>query len=297
MVKSIRRPRRIVRKRRAGGKRMRKPVGKAGAKRTSDYAKCVEIQETQLVATADAAGENVGALMNFCLADYQRPQEIAHAYKYYRASNVEITFIPYFNVSQTGGAAAARLPQLYMSVDRLSNRWIAPTETECLERGMSPKVFNKKCKLTFKPNLLQEIALETNQPAEGGGLPLGINVAGFMNATALFNKWLPTQQSFGYTQNPALGSGVTQTGQVLAPMGVNPYALRYHGAIYNASIEGQAPETAIVVGDIHLKVTWEFKGPRALKTNRPVPEPNPVVTTSSQGSANAVPNTQQTTYP
>lgn len=292
--RSIRKPKRA---RRAGPKRMRRRVGKAGAKRTSDYAKVVEIQETQLVATANAAGDSIGALMNFCLADYQRPQEVAHAYKYYRASHVEITFIPYFNVSQTGGGNATRLPQLYMSVDRLSNRWMAPTETECLERGITPKVFNKKCRLSFKPNLLQEIALETNQPAEGGGLPLGINVAGFLNATALFNKWLPTQQSFGYTQNPAVGSGITQTGQELAPMGVNPYALRYHGAIYNASVEGLAPGTNLIVGDIQLKVTWEFKGPRALVGSRPVPEPNPVVATSSQGSANATPNTQPTTYP
>lgn len=290
------RRRRVARKRQAGPKKrgMRKGVRKSGAKRTSDFAKCVEIQETQLVATTDAAGENIGAVMNFTLADYQRPQEIAHAYKYYRASQVEITFIPYYNMSQTGGGVATRLPQLYMSVDRLSNRWIAPTETECLERGISPKVFNKKCKLSFKPNLLQEIALETNQPADGTGQPLGMNVAGFLNATALFNKWLPTQQSFGYTE---VAGGQTQTGQKLAPIGVNPYALRYHGAIFNASIEGQTPETAVVCGDIQLKVTWEFKGPRALVMSRPQPEPNPVVTTSSQGSANAVPNTQQTNYP
>lgn len=293
MVKQVVRRRRVVKKRRAGPKRMRKGVGRSGAKRTSDYAKCVEIQETQLVATADAGGENVGALMNFCLADYQRPQEIAHAYKYYRASNVEITFIPYFNVSQAGGGGNTRLPQLYMSVDRLSNRWIAPTETECLERGISPKVFNKKCKLSFKPNLLQEIALETRQPADGGGVAQGIDLAGFMNSTALFNKWLPTQQSFGYNVAPP----TNQVNQVLAPGGVNPYALRYHGAIYCASIEGQAPETAIVCGDIQLKVTWEFKGPRGLKTNLPVAEPNPVVATSSQGNPGATPNTQPTTYP
>jgi len=292
MRKSIRRPRRKAPRRKAP-KRGRK----SAPKRQSDFAKVVEIQETQLVSATDAAGESIGALMNFCLADYQRPQEVAHAYKYYRASHVEITFIPYFNIAQTGGATATRLPQLYMSVDRLSNRWIAPTETECLERGISPKVFNKKCKLSFKPNLLQEIALETNQPASGDGLPLGINVAGFLNATALFNKWLPTQQSFGYTQNPNTGSGIAQTGQELAPMGVNPYALRYHGAIFNASVEGQTPSTSQIVGDIHLKVTWEFKGPRALKMGRPLPEPNPVVATSSQGGANAVPNQQYTTYP
>lgn len=271
--------------------RKRKAVGRARVKRTSDYAKCVEIQETPLVAVNDAGGNSVGALVNFCLADYQRPQEIAHAYKYYRAAKCEITWIPYFNISQTGGAANTRMPQLYYGIDRVSNRWIAPTENECLERGMSPKMFNRKYKLSFKPNLLQELQLETNQPSDGGGVGLGIDVAGFLNATALFDKWLPTQQSYGY--GPHLPG---QIGQVLAPTGVNPYAVRYHGAIFCPAIEGLGAGQQVTVGDIQVKITWEFKGPRALKTNNPVPEPNPYVATSTQTGA-VVPNTQPTTYP
>lgn len=291
MVRMTRRPRRKapVRRRRIMRK---KAVGRSGFKRTSDYAKCVEIQETQLVATKTVDGESVGALMNFTLADFQRPQEIAHAYKYYRCAKAEVTFIPYFNVAQTGGAGQTQLPQLYMSVDRLSNRWIAPTETECLERGITPRVFNRKRKIVWKPNLLQEISLETNQPADGGGVGIGMDVAGFMNATALFDKWLPTQQSYGYSDHVP-----GQIGQVLAPIGVNPYAVRYHGVIYNAAVEGQAANTNFICGDIQLKVTWEFKGPRALKTLAPQPEPNPVVVTSSQGGSHAVPNTQPTSYP
>lgn len=290
-VRRIRRP--IVRRRKPLRKRMaKKGIGRARIKRTSDYAKVVEIQETQIVATKDNAGESVGALMNFCLADYQRPQEVAHAYKYYRAAKVEMVFIPYFNVAQTNGAGASQLPQMYMSVDRLSNRWIAPTETECLERGITPRLFNKKLRLTFKPNLVQGISLETRQPADGQGVPQGVDLVGYQNGLPIFNKWLPTQQSFGYNVTTN-----AQVNQVLAPLGVNPYALRYHGAIYNAAIEGQAAGTNIVVGDVQLKVTWEFKGPRALKTNAPQPEPNPVVATSSQGNPGATPNEQPTTYP
>jgi len=288
---------RIVRRRKAPGRKLgmrpkRKAMGRARGKRTSDYAKLVEIQETELVSVTNAGGESVGAVMNFCLADFQRAQEVAHAYKYYRAAKCELTFIPYFNIAQTSGAAASRLPQLYYSVDRLSNRWIAPTETECLERGISPKLFTKKRVLRFKPNLLQELNLETNQPAEGGGTGIGVDTVGFLNATAVFDKWLPTQQSFGYSD--ALPG---QIGQVLTPQGVNPYACRYHGAIFNASIEGFPALTAQAVGDIQVKITWEFKGPRALKTNPPLAEPNPYSVTSSQGGAHAVPNTQPTTYP
>lgn len=284
-----------LRRRKPLRKRMfkRKGVGRARVKRTSDYAKCVEIQETQLLAVKDAGGESVGAVMNFCLADFQRPQEVAHAYKYYRASRVEMTFIPYFNVAQTGGGNNTQLPQMYMSVDRLSNRWIAPTETECMERGITPKLFNKKLKMVFKPNLVQGVSLETRQPSDGQGVAQGIDLIGYQNGIAVFNKWLPTQQSFGYNVNPPNN----QVNQVLAPLGVNPYALRYHGAIYNPAVEGQAANTNFICGDLQLKVTWEFKGPRALKTNAPLPEPNPYVVTSSQGNPGAVPNTQQTTYP
>lgn len=290
----VRVPRRALRKRRVGRKRVyrKKAVGRVSGKRTSDYAKCVEIQETKLVAVNDQAGESVGGVMNFCLADFQRPQEIAHAYKYYRASKCEITFIPYFNIAQTNGAGATQLPQLYMTVDRLSNRWIAPTETEMLERGVSPRLFTKKHRLMFKPNLLQEISLETRQPSDGQGVPQGIDLAGFQNATAVFNKWLPTQQSFGYNVTTN-----AQINQVLAPMGVNPYALRYHGAAYVPAIEGLGAGVPVEIGDIQLKITWEFKGPRALKTNAPQPEPNPYVVTSSQGNPGATPNTQPTTYP
>lgn len=181
-----------------------------------------------------------------------------------------------------------------MSVDRVSNRWITPTETECLERGISPRLFNKKMRLAFKPNLLQEISLETYQSRDGTGALDGISAAGFLNATPLFNKWLPTQQSFGY--NVSAINPPNQTNQVLAPMGQNPYALKYHGAIYCSSIEGQTPSTSLVSGDLQIKITWEFKGPRALKTNAPLVEPYDP-TTSSMGNPGAVPNTQPTTYP
>lgn len=272
--------------------RKRRGVGRASGKRTSDYAKVVEIQETQLLATGDAGGESVGAQMSFCLADYQRPQEVAHAYKYYRASKCEITFIPYYNVSQTQTGVGARLPQLYMSVDRVGNQWIAPTETEMLERGISPVVFNKKRRLVFKPNLLQIVDLEVNQPADGTGKGLGIDVLGAVNSIPLFNKWLPTQQSYGYK---APAGPDAQLNQTIAPKSVNPYALRYYGAVFNAAIEGLA-NSSLAVGDIQVKITWEFKGPRALKTNAPLPEPNPYVATSSQTNG-VIPNTQPTTYP
>ena len=273
-------------------RRVRKPVRRALGNRKADYARVVEIQETPLIAVGNQAGESVGAQMSFCLADYQRPQEVAHAYKYYRASKVEITFIPYYNVSQTQTGVGARLPQLYMSVDRVGNQWIAPTEAECLERGMTPSVFNKKRKLVFKPNLLQVIDLEANQPSDGTGKGLGIDVLGAINSVPLFNKWLPTQQSFGYTAPAGAGAQLNQT---ITPKSVNPYALRYYGAIYCAAVEGLV-NSNLAVGDIQVKVTWEFKQPRALKTNAPQPEPNPYAATSMSTNG-VVANTQPTTYP
>lgn len=270
----------------------RKGVGRAYIKRSSDYAKLVETFESKLIASSDGQGESTGDHLGFSMQDFQRAQEVAHAYKYYRAAKVEMTFIPYFNIAQTGGGGATQLPQLYMSVDRVSNRYITPSENECLERGITPRLFNKKMKLVFKPNLLQGISLETRQPADGQGVAQGIDLIGYQNAIPLFNKWLPTQQSAGYNVAPPNN----QVNQVIAPHGVNPYALNYHGAIWVAAIEGQAAGT-ITVGDVQIKVTWEFKGPRALKTEPPELEDNPYVATSSQGNPGATPNTQPTTYP
>lgn len=287
----------LVRRRRAPiRKRMykRKGIGRAVGKRTSDYAKVVETWESKIVASSNGQGESTGESVNFCLQDFARAQEVAHAYKYYRASKVEMTFIPYFNIAQTGGGGATQLPQLYMSVDRVSNHNNNPSETECLERGISPKLFNRKRKLMFKPNLLQGISLETRQPTDGQGTALGIDLAGYQNCIPIFNKWLPTQQSAGYNVLPPNN----QVNQVLAPLGVNPYALNYHGAIYVAAIEGQAAGT-IVVGDVQIKITWEFKSPRAINTTLTPPqfEGNPYQGSSSQGNPGATPNTQPTTYP
>lgn len=294
MVRRVVRRRRAPARRRPGMRRMRKrAVGRSNIKRTSDYAKLVETTEFSLIANKTAGGVSVGGNFDFCLQDYNRAQEVAHAYKYYRAAKVEAVFIPYFNIAQTGGGGNTQLPQLYASIDRVSNRYIVPSEEEMIERSVTPKLFNKKIRLNWKPNLLQGISMETGQPADGAGAPLGFDLMGYQNAIPLFDKWLPTQQSYGYQVAPPGG----QIGQVLAPNGVNPYALKYHGLIYVAAIEGQANNTDVSVGDLQLRITWEFKGPRALKTNSPLPEPNEYVVTSSQGNPGAVPNTQPTTYP
>lgn len=283
------RRRRILRKRRV---MRRKPLGKSMMKRKSDYARLVETTETQLFAINTAQGDSVGAVNTFALADFQRAQEVAHAFKYYRAAKVQMTFIPYFNIAQTNGAAGTRLPQLYATVDRVANKLIAPTESEMLSRGVSPKVFNRKRYLSWKPNILQEVNFETNQPAEGGGSPLGINVLGALNSVAVFNKWLPTQQGYGYTAQ----AGNAQIGQQIVPNGINPYSIQYYGAAFVAALENIQPGVEQVVGDVQVKITWEFKEPRALLTQRPTVPPNPYAGTSMT-TPGVVANTQPTTYP
>lgn len=272
-------------------RRMMRRKGARVARRKEDYARLVETQETQIYAINDLTADSVGGVLSWALADYQRAQEVAHAYKYYRCAKAEVTFLPYFNIAQTGGGAATRLAQMYYTVDRVANKLIAPTESEMLERGVSPKLFNKKLKFSWKPNILQEVNFETNQPGDGGGNPLGINVLGALNSIPIFNKWLPTQQGFGYTTAP----GNDQIGQQLVPNGINPYSIQYYGAAYVPSIEGMGT-TAIYCGDLQLKVTWEFKGPRALKTNPPTRPPNPHAATSMT-TPGVVANTQPTSYP
>lgn len=260
-----------------------------GMARKSDYARIVEGTENQL------SLNNTGTFAyNYTtsLSEFQRAQEVAHAYKYYRCAKIELTFVPYANISAVGGAATTRLPQLYFTVDRVANMWIDPTESEMQSRGISLKIFNKKRVYSWKPSLLQNIQMETNQPADGTGNPLGINLINAINSIPLFNKWLPTQQSFGFKANVAAGE--PQTGQEMVQPAVNPYALRYYGATFVIDQENGTAEQA--VGDLITKVTWEFKGPRALATNVPLKQSTVSQSTSSV-MAGVVPNTQPTTYP
>jgi len=283
--KSTRRPRRVNRKRVA-----RK--GARGSKRTvrrSDAAVIIESVENQL--TLDTNG-NYAYNYTTSLSEYQRAQEVAHAYKYYRCAKVELTFVPYANVSAVGGGGAAtRLPQMYFTVDRVANMWIQPTEDEMQSRGISPFIFNKKRVFSWRPSLLQNIQMETNQPADGTGQPLGINLISAINSVPLYNKWLPTQQSFGFKSD--IHAGETQTGTEMVQPAVNPYALRYYGASF---VIDQENGTTAAVGDLISKVTWEFKGPRALVTNVPLKQNNVSQATSST-TGGVVPNTQPTTYP
>lgn len=275
------RPRRrpALRKRRGMRKRM-------GQKRRTDYARVVEGSENVLTT---AAGGVVADQFTTSLSQFQRAQEVAHAYKYYRCAKIELQFVPYSNFSQVGGAAGTRLPQIYFTIDRVANHFIVPTEAEMIERGVSPKMFKGKLVYSWKPNLLQNVQMEVNQPGDGGGNPLGINVLGAINSVPLFNKWLPTQQSYGYTAV----AGNAQIGQTVVQPAVNPYALRYYGAVWVIDQEGGAAGTA--VGDLITKVTWEFKSPRALKTNAPGAQPI-VSPGTSMMTPGVVANTQPTNY-
>lgn len=285
MVRIVPRRLRAPRRRRALAKR--KPVMRRRLpKRTTDHAKLVETTEY----TAGLL-TNVGNTLTFNLQQFQRAQEVAHAYKYYRAISAEVTFVPYSNFSQVGGGVLARLPNLYMTVDRVANQQINPTEDEMLERGVRPKVFNKIMKLRWKPNLLQHVQLETEQPSDGGGNPLGVRIVSALNSIPIMNKWLPTQQSYGYTGIPPN----SQIGLTRTPNFANPYALNYYGAAWIVDQEGAA--AGAPMGDYQVRITWEFKGPRALKTNNPSPEPYSGVQQATDTSAGVVPNTQPTNYP
>lgn len=238
--------------------------------------------------TLDATG-NYSFNFTTALSAFERSQEIAHSYKYYRCKSIELQFIPYANVTSVNGLANARLPQLYFQVDRVCNQYIPPTEAEMIERGVTPRLFKKKMVFKWKPNLLQNVQMETGQSADGTGAPLGINTINAVNSVPLFNKWLPTQQSYGYTQLYPNA----QTGHAMVQPSINPYALRYYGAVFVINQENGS--TAWACGDLITRVTWEFKGPRALKTN--APEPQTVVADTDSMITGRVANTQPTAYP
>jgi len=283
-------PRKVVRRRvarRKPAKRGKRAAGRRAPARKSDYATVVEGNETSIV--TNGAG-SYGLTYTTQLSEFQRAQEVAHAYKYYRCAKIELQFVPYANFATTNGAAAGRLPQLYFTVDRVANQQIVPTESEMQERGISPKLFKRTMKFSWRPSLLQHVQMEVNQPAEGGGLPLGITVINAVNSIPLFNKWLPTQQSYGFTPVPPNA----QSGQTVTQAASNPYALKYYGATCCIDVEGG--NQTLAIGDLIQKVTWEFKGPRALKTNAPSEELYSSVVTSMMNPG-VVANTQPTNYP
>lgn len=265
----------------------RKPLGRAVVKRKSDYARLVEAQQLPVITNAQGLATSVDT---FSLGSYQRAMEVAHAYKYYRCAKVEVHFVPYATQSFTGGGAAAKMPQLYWTIDRVGNMWGPPDEAEMNERGLTPKLFKKNMKFSYKPNLLQHVQMETNQPADGGGNPLGINVINAVNSIPIFNKWLPTQQSAGF--KPGI-TPLNQVGQQVTQAAGNPYALKYYGDVWLVTVDNPA---TTVVGEVFYKVTWEFKSPRAIKGVAPAIEPYILAGTSIMNPA-TVPNTQPTNYP
>lgn len=284
LLRSRRPRRRLVRRKKNMMKR--RGVGRPTVKRTSDYAVIVEGSEKYI--QTDATG-SYGLTYTTSLSDFQRAQEVAHAYKYYRCSKIELQFIPYANFATVGAAGPGRIPQIYFTVDRVANQFIQPNEAEMIERGVSPKIWTRKQVYTWKPNLLQNVQMEVGQPADGTGAPLGVNMIGAINSVPLFNKWLPTQQSFGYTG----GLPNPQTGHTMVQPAINPYALRYYGA---AVVIDQEFGSAQQIGDLITKVTWEFKGPRALHTNAPTPQ-TVVSDATSMINPGVVANTQPTNYP
>jgi len=281
------RPRRVLRKKRVV--RRRRPVGRAMIKRKSDYARVVEAQELPIVTNAQGV-----YTLNFTtqLSDFNRAQEVAHAYKYYRCAKVELAFVPYATFAQTNGAAAARMPQMYFTLDRVNNMWTIPSEAEMLERGVLPKLFKRTYKFSWKPNLLQHVQMETNQPVDESQNPLGIRAINAINSVPLFNKWLPTQQS-GFFNAANFPAGTGQVGTQVTQAAANPYALKYYGAVSVIDIEGGNDQQ---IGDLMIKVTWEFKSPRVLKAGPSVIEPYYSSATSII-NAGVVPNTQPTVYP
>jgi len=242
--------RRVTRPKRALGK------SRPSMKRKEDYARVVEANESPIV--TDGTGL-YSLTYTTQLSEFQRAQEVAHAYKYYRCAKIELEFVPYANFATTNGLANGRLPQMYFTVDRVANVYIPATEAEMQERGISPKLWRSKMKFAWRPNLLQHVQLETNQPTDGGGLPLGIDALNAINSIPLFNKWLPTQQSYGFSPQAPTQQIANQVVQAAS----NPYALKYYGATCVIDVEGAAQ--VLAVGDLIQKVTWEFKGPVLLR--------------------------------
>lgn len=235
--RSTRRPRRVLRKRKAMRKRIPRRALNANKQ---DRATVIETQE--LTATPEG-----GNYVTHTLAQYNRALAVSKNFRFYRCKKVEVMFVPYANIFASGTA----FPELYIQVDRTQGATLPgvplplPTKNMMLARGVMPIKWTKPVTKTYVPSVARQENLVYNT--------LGNNVQdlGSITITPVKYKWYATQQY--YTG----GTGGNAAHFTYGTWG--PQALQYFGLTYFIN-QDLAPPSA-VLGTIKVRVHWEFKEP------------------------------------
>ena len=239
------RRRRVARRRpirRRGMRRMRRRVGKT-LNAMKDRARVVEVIEYQ-----DFAG-NTGAVQQFKLSEFARATAVAQNYRFYRATKIELEFIPFANIFAPGQA----FPELYYQQDYTA--FIgpqAPTDITMKGRGVIPIKWTKPIKRTYTPAVLryEQMLVQTWKDAA----EYYVNNIQPLTATPVKNKWYMTETA--YTPLAFTPNATVETN----PLGAaaDPTNLVYTGSAFYINTP---VAMAGNIGRVFAKVHWEFKQP------------------------------------
>jgi len=242
MIRTTRRPRRAIRRRRLVKKRnpmrrMNKFKSRLNANK-QDRATVVETQELTVVPEG-------GNFIQHSLQQYNRAVAVAKNFRFYRCKKVELEFIPYANVFAPGQA----FPELYFQVDRVQglNTGVPlplPTKNMMLARGVTPVKWTNVIKRSYSPSVLR------NENFIQNVLGSDVQSIAAVSSTPVLYKWYATQQYFAAPPGNA-ASFINPTW--------GPNALQYFGAAYY--VDQPLAEPSAILGTIKMKVHWEFKQP------------------------------------
>lgn len=242
------RRRRVVRRRRLGRKRL-------GLKKIMnplrDSARVVEV-----FSTTDLSGGAPGEIQKFTLSQFPRALAVSKNFRFYRATKVELEFIPYANVFPAGQS----FPELYYQYDPtaiLIND--EPTLASMQGRGVLPVKWTQPIKRFYTPAVLRHENLITQMYKASDGETYYLNDAQPVSATPVKWKWYMTEQTFQPSVMPANGATtLTQVGPARDPTNL----------VYGASsyFINSPLANANAVGRLLIRVHWQFKQPLVLNT-------------------------------
>lgn len=236
------RRRRPIRRRRGARKGMRRMRISRPLTAMRDRAKVVEVFES-----ADFGG-NTGLTQQFTLSQFDRALAVSKNFRYYRATKVEIEFIPFANVFPSGTA----FPELYYQQDYTAFTLAqAPNQAQMVSRGVIPIKWTKPIRKSYTPAVLRFEQMYTK--VYNTGPEYYVNDVQPITATPVKNKWYMTTQAYtasGQGGNPAVTYKVGPA--------ADPTNLLYTGSAFYVGTP-----VAIVgnIGRVFIRVHWEFKEP------------------------------------
>jgi len=190
---------------------------------------------------------------------FQRAITVASQYRFYRCSRVEYQYIPSYNTFQDGSGTT--VPYLYHVMNRSGEELPnAPIDNAYLQRmGATPVKMTKTIVKSYKPNTLVGTAA-THDIVPGtnpGGIPGG-NIR--WTFTPKYDEW----QSTEFLQPTP--NGVESPGGIpLNPAGFGPSSYYGHYFYIKQDKDAVAEDP---VGDLMVKVHWQFKDPRSMNDTR-----------------------------